>query len=33
MLIANHDKRVSQDQDFKYMREDIAEFNLLRQKT
>ena len=32
MLIANHDKRVSQDQDFKYMREDIAELNTLRQK-
>jgi carboxyl-terminal processing protease len=32
MLIANHDKRVSHDQDFQYLREDIAEFNTLRQK-
>jgi carboxyl-terminal processing protease len=31
-LIANHDKRVSQDQDFKYLREDIAELTTLRQK-
>ncbi|MGB8076365.1 MAG: carboxy terminal-processing peptidase, partial [Gallionella sp.] len=32
MLIASHDKRVSHDRDFKYMREDIAEFDKLRQK-
>ncbi|MGC2048559.1 MAG: carboxy terminal-processing peptidase, partial [Gallionella sp.] len=32
MLIANHDKRISQDQDFKYLQEDIAEINTLRQK-
>jgi carboxyl-terminal processing protease len=32
MLIASHNKRVNQDQDFKYMREDIAELNTLRQK-
>jgi len=31
-LIANHDKRISQDQDFKYLREDIAELTTLRQK-
>ena len=31
-LIANHDKRVSHDQDFKYLQEDIAEFNTLRKK-
>lgn len=31
-LIANHDKRVSHDPDFKYLQEDIAEFNTLRQK-
>lgn len=30
MLIAGHDKRVSQDKDFKYLKEDIAEFNTLR---
>lgn len=32
MLIASHDKRVSHDKDFKYLQEDIAEFNKLRQK-
>ncbi len=32
MLIARHDKRVSHDKDFKYMREDIAEFSKLRRK-
>jgi len=32
MLIARHDKRVSHDKDFKYLQEDIAEFNSLRQK-
>jgi len=32
MLIANHSKRVSQDQDFQYLQEDIAEFANLRQK-
>jgi carboxyl-terminal processing protease len=32
MLIASHDKRVSQDQDFKYLQEDIAELAILRQK-
>jgi len=32
ILIANHDKRVSHDKDFKYLQEDIAEFNKLRQK-
>ncbi|MBI3221500.1 MAG: carboxy terminal-processing peptidase [Nitrosomonadales bacterium] len=31
-LIANHDKRISHDPDFKYLQEDIAEFNELRQK-
>lgn len=31
-LIANHDKRVSQDKDFQYLREDLAEFNTLRKK-
>jgi carboxyl-terminal processing protease len=31
-LIANHDKRVSHDRDFKYLQEDIAEFNTLRRK-
>jgi len=31
-LIANHNKRVSQDKDFKYLREDIAELNNLRKK-
>ena len=30
MLIASHDKRVSQDQDFKYLQEDIAEFDKMR---
>jgi carboxyl-terminal processing protease len=32
MLIASHDKRVNHDKDFKYMQDDIAEFNKLRQK-
>jgi carboxyl-terminal processing protease len=32
MLKASHDKRVSQDKDFQYLREDIAEFNALRRK-
>jgi len=32
MLIASHDKRVSHDKDFKYLQEDIAQFNALRQK-
>ncbi len=32
MLIANHDKRVSHDKDFKYLQEDIAEFKKMRQK-
>jgi carboxyl-terminal processing protease len=32
VLTASHDKRVSHDKDFKYMQEDIAEFNKLRQK-
>jgi carboxyl-terminal processing protease len=31
-LIANHDKRISHDRDFKYFQEDIAEFNKLRKK-
>jgi carboxyl-terminal processing protease len=31
MLIASHDKRVSHDRDFKYLQEDIAEVNKLRQ--
>lgn len=31
-LIADHDKRVSHDPDFKYLQQDIAEFNTLRQK-
>ncbi|NNM68895.1 MAG: carboxy terminal-processing peptidase [Gallionella sp.] len=31
-LIASHDKRVSHDKDFKYLQEDIAEFNKLRQE-
>jgi carboxyl-terminal processing protease len=30
MLIASHDKRVSHDQDFKYLQEDIAEFDKIR---
>jgi carboxyl-terminal processing protease len=30
MLIANHDKRVSHDKDFKYLQEDIAEVDKLR---
>ncbi|MHB1235978.1 MAG: carboxy terminal-processing peptidase [Gallionella sp.] len=32
VLTASHNKRVSHDKDFKYMQEDIAEFNKLRQK-
>jgi carboxyl-terminal processing protease len=32
ILKANHDKRISLDQDFRYLREDIAEFNTLREK-
>ena len=28
-MIANHDKRVSQDKDFLYLREDMAELNTL----
>lgn len=31
-LIAKHNKRVSQDKDFQYLHEDIAEFNALRKK-
>jgi carboxyl-terminal processing protease len=31
-LLASHDKRVSLDKEFQYLREDIAEFNALRQK-
>lgn len=31
-LKASHDKRISRDQDFKYFREDIAEYNKLRQE-
>ncbi|OGS96556.1 MAG: tail-specific protease [Gallionellales bacterium RIFCSPLOWO2_02_FULL_57_47] len=31
-LIANHSKRIGSDKDFKYFREDIAEFNILRRK-
>ncbi len=30
MLIASHDKRISHDKDFRYLQEDIAEFNKLR---
>ena len=30
MLIASHDKRVSHDQDFRYLQEDIAELNKIR---
>jgi len=30
-LIASHDKRVSRDQDFRYLQEDIAELNKIRQ--
>ena len=30
-LIASYDKRISHDKDFKYLREDIAELNMLRQ--
>ena len=32
VLIASHDKRVSQDKDFQYLQEDIAEFDKLRRK-
>jgi len=32
MLIASHDKRISHDKDFKYLQEDIAEFDKLRRK-
>ena len=32
LLIASHHRRVSHDQNFRYMQEDIAEFNTLRQK-
>lgn len=32
ILKANHEKRISRDQEFKYLREDIAEFNTLREK-
>ncbi len=31
-LLAQHDKRISSDKDFKYLREDLAEFNTLRKK-
>ena len=31
-LKASHDKRISRDQDFKYFREDIAEYNKLRRE-
>jgi carboxyl-terminal processing protease len=31
-LIANHNKRISQDKDFQYLREDVAELNTLRKK-
>ena len=31
-LVASHDKRIGQDQDFRYLQEDIAEFNALRKK-
>jgi len=31
-LISNHKKRISQDQDFKYLQEDITEFKTLRRK-
>ena len=31
-LITSYDKRISHDKDFKYLREDIAELNTLRQK-
>jgi carboxyl-terminal processing protease len=31
-LIASHDKRISNDKDFKYLQEDIAEISALRQK-
>jgi carboxyl-terminal processing protease len=32
ILIADHDRRVSKDKDFQYLREDIAEFNIQRKK-
>ncbi len=32
LLMASHDKRVSRDKDFQYLREDIAEFNTQRRK-
>jgi carboxyl-terminal processing protease len=32
ILVANHSKRISHDQDFQYLQEDIAESNMLRQK-
>jgi carboxyl-terminal processing protease len=32
MLIASHDKRVNHDKDFKYLQEDIADFDKMRQK-
>jgi carboxyl-terminal processing protease len=32
LLIANHDKRVSHDRDFRYMQEDIAEFDKVRDR-
>jgi len=32
VLIASHNKRISQDQEFQYLREDIAEFTTLRQE-
>lgn len=32
LLTASHDARISKDQDFKYLLEDIAEFNLQRKK-
>lgn len=32
LLIASHDRRVSHDRDFRYLQEDIAEFDKLRQK-
>ena len=31
-LLASHTRRINQDQDFKYLQEDIAEFNKLREK-
>ena len=32
ILKASHDKRISHDQDFKYLQEDIAEFDKMREK-